>query len=198
MRGRSCFPPVTFPESVTGWQSTWFYCKDVPTPGQSTGLPPFTLERLQSPRSLVVVPDEKEAVQLLVVAVVELVKGGVTGMDLLVFQPLQALNHPMWMYSGSDDTARTHPEEVDEEMVAQWLRSVTGNKDNPRGAKRILPFDATHAPREVRLAYPTDFSFYLCRVVVLESDSYTWLASCSFPQAALDAQRRVVSGGDRQ
>ena len=78
---------------------------------------------------------------MLVAAAVELVKGGVMGMDLLeVFlsrriQPLQAHDHPMWMYSGTDDTARTHPEEVIEEMVAQWLRSVTSNKDNPRGGQ---------------------------------------------------------------
>ena len=79
-----------------------------------------------------------------------------TGMDLLeVFlnrciQPLQERDHPMWMYSGTDDTARVHPEEVDEEMVAQWLRSITGNKDNPRGSRRVLPFDADHEPEEVR------------------------------------------------
>ena len=66
------------------------------------------------------------------------------------------------MYPGSDDTARTHPKEVDKEMVAQWLQSVTGNKDNPRVARSILPFDATRAPGEVRLAYPSSFPFYLC------------------------------------
>ena len=50
-----------------------------------------------------------------------------TGMDLLeVFlsqrvQPLQARDHPMWMYSGIEDTTRIHPEEVTEEMVELWL-----------------------------------------------------------------------------
>lgn len=155
MRGRSSFPPMTFPESVRGWQSTWFYCRDIPTPGQSTGLPPFSLERLRTPRSLTVEEEEKGEVAILVDAVVALVRGGVTGMDLLeVFlsrriQPLQARDHPMWLYLGTEDTARTHPEEVQEDTVAQWLRSITGNKDNPRGAKRILPFDAEHPPGEV-------------------------------------------------
>ena len=61
---------------------------------------------------------------MLVDAITVLVQGGVMGMDLLeVFlsrriQPLQARDHPMWMYSGPEDTARTHLEEVDEEMVA--------------------------------------------------------------------------------
>ncbi|XBI02840.1 hypothetical protein VPH35_131340 [Triticum aestivum] len=50
------------------------------------------------------------------------------------------------MYSGPGDTARTHPEEVREETVAQWLRSITGNKENPCGAKLILPFNAKHPP----------------------------------------------------
>ena len=52
---------------------------------------------------------------MLVERVVQLVGDGVTGMYLLeVFlsrriQPLQARDHPMWMYSGTNDTARVHP-----------------------------------------------------------------------------------------
>ena len=78
---------------------------------------------------------------MLVERVVQLINQGITGMDLLeVFlsrciQPLQARDHSMWMYSGAGDTARVHPEEVPAKTVAQWLRSITGNKDNPRGAK---------------------------------------------------------------
>ena len=58
-------------------------------------------------------------------------------MDLLeVFlrrriQPLQARDHPMWLYSGLDDTTRVHPEEVTDEMLEGWLSSITWNKDNP-------------------------------------------------------------------
>ena len=61
---------------------------------------------------------------MLVEQVVQLARQGVTGMDLLeVFlsrriQPLQARDHSMWMYSGSNDTAWVHPEEVTDEMVA--------------------------------------------------------------------------------
>ena len=44
MRNKSTFPTMSFPESVRCWQSTWFYCKDQPTPSQSTGLPPFSIE----------------------------------------------------------------------------------------------------------------------------------------------------------
>ena len=135
---------------------------------------------------------------MLVAVVVELVKGGVTGMDLLVFQPLQALNHPMWMYSGTDDTARTHPEEVDKEMVAQWLRSVTGNKDNPRGpgglchsTPRAL-LDRSDSP--IRVFFPFIFVEWL----FLNPTHIHDLHLVGFPQDALDAQWRGVSGGDRQ
>ena len=61
---------------------------------------------------------------MLVEKVVQLINEGVTGLDLLeVFlsrriQPLQARDHPMWLYSGPEDTARVHPEEVPSETVA--------------------------------------------------------------------------------
>ena len=57
-------------------------------------------------------------------AIIELIRGGMTGMDLLeVFlsrriQPLQAHDHPMWLYSGADDAAQTHPKDAKEETVA--------------------------------------------------------------------------------
>ena len=92
---------------------------------------------------------------MLVERVVQLINQGVTGMDLLeVFlsrriQPLQARDHSMWMYSGSNDTARVHPEEVPDETVALWLKSITGNKDNPRGARRVDPFSDSNLPDKV-------------------------------------------------
>ena len=159
-RGKSCFPSITFPESVHGWQSTWFYCKDEATPGQSTGLPLFSLDRAEKPASLKVAPEEKAQVKVLAGRVVELVREGVTGMDLLeVFlqrriQPLQARDHPMWLYSGLDDTTRVHPEEVTDEMVEGWLSSITGNKDNPRGARRVIPLDNSYDVDQVCLYAP--------------------------------------------
>ena len=156
MRGKSSFPAITLPESVRGWQSTWFYCKDQPTPGQSTGLPPFSMAHVEKPSALKVTPGEKAEVKVLVERVVYLIREGVTGMDLLeVFlrrriQPLQARDHPMWMYSGIEDSTRVHPEEVDEDTVEKWLKSITGNKDNPRGARRIPPLDQSYEPDKVR------------------------------------------------
>ena len=105
------------------------------------------MARVEKPSALKVTPVEKAEVKVLVERVVQLVRDGVTGMDLLeVFlrrriQPLQARDHPMWMYSGIEDTTRIHPKEVDEDTVEQWLRGITGNKDNPRGSRRFPPLD---------------------------------------------------------
>ena len=94
---------MILPESIRGWQSTWFYYKDSPTPGQSTGLPPFSLGRANQPPSMIVGKAERAEVNMLVERVVQLVREGVTGMDLFEVylmrrsQPLQARDHPMWL-----------------------------------------------------------------------------------------------------
>ena len=35
------YPQVSIVESVKGWNSTFFYCKDIKAPGQAYGMPPF-------------------------------------------------------------------------------------------------------------------------------------------------------------
>lgn len=113
------------------------------------------MDRVHQPPSLLETPEEKAEVLMLVDRVVQLVRDGVTAMDLLeVFlsrriQLLQARDHPMWVYSDSNDTARIHPEEIDDKTVARWLESITGNKDNPRGSRRVAPFDSEHEPDKV-------------------------------------------------
>ena len=155
LRNKSTFPAMILPNSVRGWQSTWFYCKDQLTPGQSTGLPPFSLARVEEPSSLRVIPEEKAQVKALVEWVIQLVRDEVTGMDLLEdflsrrIQPLQARDHLMWMYSGLEDSTRIHPEDVSEDTVEKWLRGITGNKDNPRGSRRVIPFDHSRQPEQV-------------------------------------------------
>lgn len=91
----------------------------------STRLPPLTLERPAAPRTLTMLEGEKVQVGILVNALLNLIRGGVTGMDLLEkflsrgTQPLQARDHTMWNYLGPEDYTRSHPEEVSEETVAQ-------------------------------------------------------------------------------
>ena len=55
----------------------------------------------------------------------------------------------MWMYSGLEHSTQIHLEEVDDDMLEKWLSSITGNKDNPRGARRVPPFDQSHALEKV-------------------------------------------------
>ena len=113
------------------------------------------MDRVEKPSPLKVTPVEKVEVNMLVERVVQLVRDGVTGMDLLeVFlsrriQSLQARDHPMWMYSGLEDSTRIHPEDVSEDTVEKWLRGITGNKDNPRGSRRVIPFDHSRQPEQV-------------------------------------------------
>ena len=86
------------------------------------------MARVEKPSALKVTPGEKAEVKVLVERVVYLIHEGVTGMDLLEvclrrrIQPLQARGHPMWMYSGIEDSTRVHPEEVDEDTVEKWLK----------------------------------------------------------------------------
>ena len=92
---------------------------------------------------------------MLVERVVQLVWDGVTGMDLLeVFlrwriQPLQYRGHPMWLYFGTEDTTRVHLEVVDDATLKRWVTAITGNKDNPRGARRVNPFSDSNQPDKV-------------------------------------------------
>ena len=160
MRSKSTFSAMTLPESVRGWQSTWFYCQDESTLGQSTGLPPFSMDRVDKPSSLKVLPEEKAQVKMLMERVVQLVRDGVTGMDLLeVFlrrriQPLQYRGHCMWLYCGTKDETRVHPEAVDDATLERWMDTITGNKDNPRGAKRVPALDHSITPDKVCPLYP--------------------------------------------
>ena len=88
-------------------------------------------------------------------AVVSLIQGGLTGLDLLeVFlsrriQPLHERAHPMWRYTGANDSTRVHPEDVEGKTVEQWISCITGARDNPRGSRRVPPFDANNLPLEV-------------------------------------------------
>ena len=50
----------------------------------------------------------------------------------------------MWLYSGIEDTTRIHPEKIDAATLERWMASITGNKDNPRGARRIVPLDQSY------------------------------------------------------
>ena len=68
----------------------------------------------------------------------------------------------MWLYSGTEDTTRIHPEEIDDAMLERWMVSITGNKDNPRGARRIPPLDQSYEVDKVQFSISDyDLAFFI-------------------------------------
>ncbi|KAI5012194.1 hypothetical protein ZWY2020_024328 [Hordeum vulgare] len=137
-KNRSIYPALQLSESVRNWQSTWFYCQDIACPN-ADGLPPFSLDRPAPPKQLALSKAEKKDIQPLVEALADVVRRGVTGMDLLeVFigrriQPLQARHHAMWHYAGPEDSTRTNVEGILEEKVTSkawtnWFSPVSSGK----------------------------------------------------------------------
>ena len=176
-KSKSSYPALQLSESVRNWQSTWFYCQDVACPNAATGLPPFSLDQPAPPRQLALTKMEKIQIQPLVDALVDVIRKGVTGIDLLeIFlgrriQPLQARHHAMWHYTGPEDSTRTHSECVTGEVVTVWVRAITGACDNPRGARRVKPFRADNPP-------PNEVSI-TCRVHTIVLDLSLFLVSLS-------------------
>ena len=131
------------------------------------------MARVEKPSTLRVIREEKAQVKVLVEQVVQLVRDRVTGMDLLeVFlsrriQPLQAHDHPMWMYSGLEDSTRIHLEDVSEDTVEQWLRGITGNKDNPRGSRRVVPFNHSRQLEQVLFCFAKYLLDSLCDTLLM-------------------------------
>ena len=52
--------------------------------------------------------------------------------------PLQAHTRPMWMYSGSQDKMRLHPEPLSEEQVATSMKLLFGPAEIPRAEGELL------------------------------------------------------------
>ncbi|KAI4990921.1 hypothetical protein ZWY2020_039292 [Hordeum vulgare] len=109
-------------------------------------------DRPAPPKQLALSKAEKNDIQPLVEALVDVVRRGVTGIDLLeVFigrriQPLQARHHAMWHYTGPEDSTRTNVEGILEEKVTSWVLQITGPCENPKGARRVTPYSADNPP----------------------------------------------------
>ena len=46
VRGGRSFPKMSFPDSIKGWQGTWFYCSDIPSAHNQPGLTQYSSERV--------------------------------------------------------------------------------------------------------------------------------------------------------
>ena len=71
------------------------------------------------------------------------------------------------MYSGLEDTTRIHPEEVSEDILENWLREITGNKDNPQGSRRVIPFDNSRQPEQVYFCFIKYLSDSQCDILLM-------------------------------
>ena len=64
-------------------------------------------------------------------------------------QPLQARAHPMWLYEGSGDSTRVHPEDLTEKEVGAKIKAITCARDNSWGAQLVPAFHKDLPPIEV-------------------------------------------------
>ena len=128
---------MSFPNSVKGWQGTWFYCKDVPSANSQSGLPPYSTERVRAPLTLTIEKEEKVGIDILTTTLIGVVNTWVNGIDLLEtffsrhIQPLQARTHPMWLYEGPGDSTGVHREDLSEKEVGAMIKAITCACNNP-------------------------------------------------------------------
>ena len=73
----------------------------------------------------------------------------------------------MWMYYGLEDSTRIHPEDVSEDTLEKWLMGITSNKDNPRGSRRVIPFDNSHQPEQVYFCFIKYLSDSPCDILFM-------------------------------
>ena len=65
------------------WQNTWFYYKDILTSDSHIGIPIYTGNRVEPPKTLRLAKIEKTKVDILVDAFVGIKRVGVDGIDLV-------------------------------------------------------------------------------------------------------------------
>lgn len=83
LMGKSSLPEMSFPDLVKNHHDSWFYCQEVPISEGHLGLPPYTVDRIQSAPSLTVSKEEKIDVYIFVIGLVALMRKGVNRMDLV-------------------------------------------------------------------------------------------------------------------
>ena len=52
----------------------------------------------------------------------------------------------MWHYAGPEDSTRTNVEGILEEKVTSWVLQIMGPYENPKGARRVTPYNADNPP----------------------------------------------------
>ncbi|KAI4991207.1 hypothetical protein ZWY2020_039578 [Hordeum vulgare] len=141
-KSQSSYPALQLSESVRNWQSTWFYCQDIACPNASTGLPPFSLDRPAPPKQLALSKAEKNDIQPLVEALVDVVRKGSPHRPAEVLGrriQLVPRDHAYVALQAPEDSTQTNVMGVPEERVTSWVLQIMGPCENPQ---RTSPSDA--------------------------------------------------------
>lgn len=152
---------MKFLASVQNWRRRWFYLKGK----NSDDLPEFNPHSLLSRRKSwnhELTQEELEETEPLMNQIAELrkVSSGpwINGLHLsCVFvmrriQPLMVRDHPMWEYTGAEDTTRTKSSELSTDEFNTRIRAIThiDRDDSPTLAH--LPFSSDNPPKKVTFA----------------------------------------------
>ncbi|KAK1613154.1 hypothetical protein QYE76_036827 [Lolium multiflorum] len=148
---------LKFADSVQGWRKKWLYIKDESNGAQLYGLSPVDPSQEILRRKswdAEATPEEIAATESLVLRIKALQNTSgqeLSGVQILAYflrvrvQPLQARATPLWMYSGTGDSARISADlPVGElEKLVRRFTSLTKNEIVPTTC-RVEPFSATH------------------------------------------------------
>src|SRR4051812_28689095 len=156
------FLPFPMKESIQGWKEKWFYLRDRKAPGADSGLPPFVDELVLKPKKswrnaltaeeLSVANELYARLQEVKVTDGQIMLG--TEIPALFMrrriQPLQHRSHPMFMYTGSDDSTCISSIAMGEEEITTEVRRLTKLiKDDDIPLDIIFdPYEAVNPPRK--------------------------------------------------
>src|SRR4051812_19017349 len=147
-------------ELIQGWKEKWFYLRDRKAPGAESGLPPFFDELVMTPKKswrnslsaeeLPVANELYARLQEVKVTDGRIMLG--TEIPALFMrrriQPLQHRSHPMFMYTGSNDSTCISSVAMGEEEIiteVRWLTKLMKDDDIPLDIV-FDPYEAANPP----------------------------------------------------
>src|SRR4051812_13959399 len=154
-------------ESIQGWKEKWFYLRDRKAPGAESSLPPFLDELVMTPKKSwrnTLSAEELPVANELYARLQE-----VKDMDGQIMlrteipapfmrrriQPLQHRSHPMFMYTGYDDSTCISSVAMGEDDIITEVHQLTKLiKDDEIPLDIIFdPYEAANPPRKVRASF---------------------------------------------
>lgn len=148
---------MKWPDTVKGWQLGWYYCKDIPMPDDTLGLPSYSRNRITStsgwnPR---LTKGEKLEVDLLVASMIGLKDQGLEGNDLMAawvsrrIQPLQYRDRCTYTYQGNAAPIRVNPVDLTQDQFKEKMLHLTMVRYSIQMVGWVPPYDDDHLPAVV-------------------------------------------------